>query len=81
MGVPRRSLNLGVSKQFSDHRQPFANEQPAGCECMAEIVNAYVISIPQLSECDARDVEDRSSALLLLSHDNVRIAGDARQRL
>ena len=42
MGVPRRSLKLGVSKQFTDHRQPFANEQPAGCECMAQIVNAYV---------------------------------------
>jgi hypothetical protein len=42
MGISRRSLNLGMPKQFSDHRQPFANEQPAGRECVAEIVNTYI---------------------------------------
>ena len=42
MGIPRRSLNLRTSKQFSDHRQSLADEQPTGCECVAEIVNACV---------------------------------------
>ena len=43
MGIPRRSLNLRVSEQFTDHRQPFADEQSAGRECVAEIVNAYIV--------------------------------------
>ena len=43
MGIPRRRLNLRVSKQFTDHRQPFANEQPAGGEGVAEIVNAHIV--------------------------------------
>jgi hypothetical protein len=42
MGITRRRLNLRVSNQFADHRQPFADEQSAGCECVTEIVNAYV---------------------------------------
>lgn len=42
MGIPRRSLYLSVSKQLANHRQAFANEQSAGRECMAEVVDAYV---------------------------------------
>lgn len=81
MGVARRSLNLGVSKQFTDHRQPFANEQLAGCECMAQIVNAYVAQFRSFPDATPGMLKIGQVRFLLLSHDNVRVAGDAGQRL
>ena len=54
MCVPRRGLYLRVSKQFTDHRQPFANEQPTGRECMTEIVNAYVIQFGSFPDATPR---------------------------
>ena len=81
MGIPRGCLNLRVSKQFADHRQPFADEQPAGRECMAEIVNAYVAQSRSFPDATPRMLEIGQVRFLLLSHDNVGVAGYARQRL
>jgi hypothetical protein len=42
MRVPRSGLDLSVSKQLADHRQPLADEQPTGRERVAKIVDAHV---------------------------------------
>ena len=80
MRIPRRSLNLRVSKQFSDHRQPFADEQSAGRKCVAEIVNAYVPQSGSFTNATPRMLKIGQMRFLLLSHDNVRITGHTRQR-
>jgi hypothetical protein len=38
-----------LPKQFTDHRQPFADEQSAGRECVVEIVNAYIVQSGSLT--------------------------------
>ncbi len=81
MGIPRCSLNLRVSKQFADHRQPFSDQQPARRECVAEIVNAYVAQPRSFPDATPRMLKIGQVRFLLLSDDNVRVAGYARQRL
>ena len=54
MGVPGGRLNLRVPEQFSDHRQPFADEQSAGRERVAEVVNAYVVQFRSFPDTTPR---------------------------
>ena len=81
MGIPGRSLNLGMTKQFADHRQPFANEQPAGRKCVAEIVNAYVAQSRSFPDATPRMLKIGQVRFLPFSNDDVRVAVYARPRL
>lgn len=81
MGIPRRRLNLRVSKQFADHRQPFADEQSARRERVAEIVNAYIVQTGSLTNAAPWMLQVCQMRILFLSHDHVRIVVHARQRL
>jgi len=81
MSVPRGGLDPSVPKQLADHRQPFADEQPAGRERMAEIVNPYVAQSRSFPDATPRMLKIGQVRLLFLSHDNVWVAGHARQGL
>jgi hypothetical protein len=76
MRIPRRCLNLRMSKQVSYHCQPFADEQSAGCECMAEIVNAYIVQSRGLTYAAPWMLEVCEVFLILLTHDYERITSD-----
>jgi hypothetical protein len=80
MGVSCCCLNLRVSKQFSDHRQPFADHKSAGREGVAEIVDAHIIQSGSLANTLPWVLKVCQMGLHLLSHDNVRIVRHAGQR-
>ena len=80
MGVSCCCLNLRVSKQFSYHRPPFADQKSAGREGMTEIVDAHIIQSGSLANTLPWVLKVCRMGVLLPSHDNVRIVLHARQR-